>query len=137
MLYQSILLPIDVAHPETAEAMFEKANALLVPDGKMTVAYVVPDIPAYMTLEMPDGFLPVTMRNAEQTLRKAIDDAGVKAEVQILTGQAAGAILGAADTVGADLIIVSSHRPGLSDYLLGSTASRVVRHAQCAVLVIR
>lgn len=137
MLYQSILLPIDVAHPETAKAMFEKAKALLVPDGKMTVAYAVPDIPAYVTFEMPEGFLPITMRKAEQTLRGLVEEAGVDAEIQILTGQAPRAILAAADSVKADLILVASHRPGLSDYLLGSTAARVVRHAQCSVLVIR
>jgi len=36
-----------------------------------------------------------------------------------------------------DLIIVGSHKPGLQDYLLGSTAARVVRHAMCSVLVGR
>lgn len=137
MLYQSILLPIDIAHPELAKTMFEKAKALVVPNGKMTAVYAVPDIPAYVTFEMPDGFLPVTMRKADQTLRAAVEEAGVEADVQILSGQAPRAILAAADTVNADLIIVASHRPGLSDYLLGSTAARVVRHAQCSVLVIR
>ena len=38
---------------------------------------------------------------------------------------------------GVDLIIVASHRPGLQDYFLGSTAAKVVRHAKCSVLVIR
>ncbi|WP_245271088.1 universal stress protein [Hoeflea phototrophica] len=36
-----------------------------------------------------------------------------------------------------DCIIIASHRPGLQDCFLGSTASRVVRHAKCAVHVIR
>jgi len=137
MLYQSVLIPIDIAHAETAAAMFEKAKALLVPGGKMTIVYAIPDIPAYVTFEMPEGFLPVTMRKADQTLRGLVAESGVEAEVQILTGQAPRAILAAADSVKADLIIVASHRPGLSDYLLGSTAARVVRHAQCSVLVMR
>jgi len=137
MLYKSILLPIDIAHPETAPAMFEKAKALLVPDGRLTAVYVIPDIPAYVTFEMPDGFLPVTIRKAEQTLRDIVADADASADVHILTGQAPRAVLAAADSEKADLIIVSSHRPGLADYLLGSTAARVVRHAQCSVLVIR
>jgi len=38
---------------------------------------------------------------------------------------------------GVDLIIIASHRPGLQDYFLGSTAAKVVRHAKCSVLVIR
>lgn len=137
MLYQSILLPVDIAHTETALAMFEKAKAMLAPGGKMMVAYAVPDIPAYVTFEMPDGFLPTTMRKAERTLRELVTKAGVDADVEILSGQAARAVLAAADSAKADLIIVASHRPGLSDYLLGSTAARIVRHAQCSVLVMR
>jgi nucleotide-binding universal stress UspA family protein len=42
-----------------------------------------------------------------------------------------------AEEKGADLIIIASHRPGLKDYFLGSTAAKVVRHAKCSVLVIR
>jgi nucleotide-binding universal stress UspA family protein len=37
----------------------------------------------------------------------------------------------------ADLIVVGSHRPIMSDYLLGSNAKTIVRHAQCSVLVVR
>ena len=37
----------------------------------------------------------------------------------------------------ADLIVVGSHRPVMADYLLGSNAKTIVRHAQCSVLVVR
>jgi nucleotide-binding universal stress UspA family protein len=43
--------------------------------------------------------------------------------------------LGFAEKAGADLIVVGSHRPAMEDYLLGSNASRVVRHARCSVPV--
>ena len=46
-------------------------------------------------------------------------------------------ILGVAEEAGADLIVVGSHRPAMKDYLLGTNASRVVRHARCSVLVAR
>jgi universal stress protein F len=42
-----------------------------------------------------------------------------------------------ADEWGADLIVIGSHRPAMSTYLLGSTAKSVVRHATCSVLVVR
>ncbi len=34
-------------------------------------------------------------------------------------------------------IIVASHKPNVGDYLLGTTAARVVRHATCSVFVVR
>ena len=33
--------------------------------------------------------------------------------------------------------MIASHKPGFSDYFIGSTAARIVRHAQCSVLVTR
>ena len=36
---------------------------------------------------------------------------------------------------GRRLIVSGSHRPVMSDYLLGSNAKTIVRHAQCSVLV--
>ena len=46
-------------------------------------------------------------------------------------------ILAVADEIGADLIVMASHRPALRDYLLGPNAARVVRHAKQSVLVVR
>ena len=37
----------------------------------------------------------------------------------------------------ADLIIICSHRPVMSDYLFGSNAKTIVRKAHCSVLVFR
>jgi nucleotide-binding universal stress UspA family protein len=37
----------------------------------------------------------------------------------------------------ADLIVVGSHRPNWSTYLIGSNAANIVRHALCSVLVVR
>jgi nucleotide-binding universal stress UspA family protein len=33
--------------------------------------------------------------------------------------------------------VIASHRPGMADLLIGSTAAQVVRHAPCAVHVLR
>jgi nucleotide-binding universal stress UspA family protein len=46
-------------------------------------------------------------------------------------------ILRYAEVVKADLVVMSANRPGLEDYLLGPNAARVVRHANCSVLVVR
>ena len=46
-------------------------------------------------------------------------------------------VLEEADKIAADLIVVGSHRPKMSTYLLGSNAASIVRHAHCSVLVIR
>jgi nucleotide-binding universal stress UspA family protein len=39
--------------------------------------------------------------------------------------------------VNADLIVMASHKPTVTDYLLGANAAHVVRHAGCSVMVVR
>jgi nucleotide-binding universal stress UspA family protein len=46
-------------------------------------------------------------------------------------------VLDEADKAAADLIVIGSHRPSMSTYLLGSNATTVVRHAKVSVLVVR
>ena len=46
-------------------------------------------------------------------------------------------ILRVAEDVSVDLVVMGSHRPNMEDYLIGPNAARVVRHANCSVLVVR
>jgi universal stress protein G len=46
-------------------------------------------------------------------------------------------VLEEAATVHADLIVMTSHRPAMRTYFLGSNAGHVVRYAKCSVLVVR
>ncbi len=62
---------------------------------------------------------------------------GTGATVAIRKGSPGTVILDEAEKIGADAIILGSHRPNFGDYLIGSTAARVVRHAQCSVIVDR
>ena len=55
----------------------------------------------------------------------------------LVEGHSGRSILEWAEGNAVDCIIIASHRPGLQDYFLGSTAGRVVRHAQCSVHVTR
>ena len=52
-------------------------------------------------------------------------------------GSVYGQVLKEAEHVSADVIVVGSHRPSMSTYLLGSSAATIVRHAKCSVLVVR
>jgi nucleotide-binding universal stress UspA family protein len=58
-------------------------------------------------------------------------------DVEVRSGHSYKTILEVAEEKQVDLIIIASHRPGLQDYFLGSTAAKVVRHARCSVLVMR
>ena len=63
--------------------------------------------------------------------------AGVQFEIQKEIGSPWQAICDAGRAVNAALIIIGSHGYGGLDRLLGTTASRVVNHADRSVLVVR
>jgi nucleotide-binding universal stress UspA family protein len=52
-------------------------------------------------------------------------------------GAVSDEVLSEAEIWGADLIIIGSHSPSMSTYLLGSNAQKIVRYANCSVLVVR
>ena len=63
---------------------------------------------------------------------------GAKVEERIEVGDVARTICDIASTLHVDAIVVGSHARGsLGRLLLGSVSEYVVRHAPCAVLVVR
>lgn len=52
-------------------------------------------------------------------------------------GKVYAEILRVAREVRADLIVLAAHRPEFPEFLLGTNAARVLRHADCSVLVVR
>ena len=63
---------------------------------------------------------------------------GVRATALLLEGDAAEQIVRAARSKRADLLVLGTHgRTGLSKFLLGSVAERVVATASCPVLTVR
>jgi nucleotide-binding universal stress UspA family protein len=64
--------------------------------------------------------------------------AGFKATAKMAPADPRGALVDAAKSLPADLVVVGSHgRSGLSKLLLGSVATHVVTHAPCSVLVVK
>lgn len=64
--------------------------------------------------------------------------AGCNATFLVWDGEPGEAIVAAADSENADIIVVGSHgRSGVSRFLIGSVSDYVVRHAHCPVMVVR
>lgn len=135
-MYKNILVPIALDHgPRTGEAL-AVARELLAEGGKITVLTVMEAIPPYVSQYLPADQEARAREETHAALQAELGGAAdVKADV--VTGHAGRTILEYAAEHGMDLIVIASHRPGLQDYFLGSTAARVVRHAPCAVHVVR
>ena len=134
-MYKTILVPVDLGHLELGKKTMAIARKIGGDQGSIVLLNVLEPIPAYVTAELPDGLMGRNLANARAELTALAAEAGVESDVR--SGHPSVTILEYAKEIGADLIVIASHRPGLQDYFLGSTASRIVRHAECAVLVDR
>lgn len=136
-MYNNILVPVDMAHPEKATDMIAVAKKLSDENTNILLLNVVHSIPAYAPVDLTSDYFEIATSEATKALEKIAADEGIASTVEVEVGDAHHTILEVAKAKDVGLIIVGSHRPGFSDYLLGSTAARVVRHAQCPVFVLR
>ena len=136
-MFKTIVVPIDVDNPDPGKAMLNKVKAFASEGSKITLTNVIEDVPGLITEGLPDGLVAEVAHKARSILADMADEAQLKADVEIRSGRPHHAIVGLANEIEADLIIIGSHIPGIRDYFLGSTAAGVVRQGKCSVLVMR
>ena len=95
---------------------------------------------AFITARTYRDLAQATIRDAERRLERLVATAkarGVKAASMVLEGIAFEAIVQAARSQQADLVVVGTHgRSGLRRFVLGSVAERVIGLAPCPVLTV-
>ena len=134
-MYKKILVPMALDHGISQHTL-QVARALSAEETEIVALHVYEmpqgSVSAYLDKDVvAEGF-----RAARNLLRDKVSELeGVKPE--IVKGHTARTIIDYANMHNFDCIVIGSHKPGLSDYFLGSTASRVVRYASCAVHVHR
>lgn len=141
--YQTILLATDFsAHSEAAA---RRARELAGASGaRLHLAYVVEHFPEDMPCEVvapedidPEAFIRRTFeeRLAEFAMRMDLRD--TEQHLLFDTGSAKREIVGLAERLGADLIVLGSHGGRGPAAWLGSTTNGVIQRARCDVLIVR
>ena len=136
MLYENILVPVSFETDRDSTKAVEIAAALRAPEGSITMLHVAEQLPEYATAHLPEGFRAKRVKEMQDSLEALAADLS-NAHIEIIEGHSGRTILEFAKAKGKDCIVIASHRPGMQDLLLGSTATHVVRHADCAVHVVR
>ncbi len=134
-MYKKIIAALGLSHGHGVTAL-EAARLLKSEGGSIIALHVLEPVPGFASYYLPEGHESTIRKDAEAAIRERVG-APADAEVVVLSGTPGPTITEYAEEVGADCIIVGSHKPELQDYLLGSTAARVVRHAPCSVHVVR
>lgn len=104
----------------------------VVPDGMYRMSVVMQSIPEDFERKLAEE---AGARLA--ALLKKHGDEALDVEPVVRLGSVYKEALQFARDIGAGLIVMGAHKPGMADYLLGSNASQIVRHAKCSVWVVR
>ncbi len=141
-MYKEIVLPIDLNDTAAQQKAVSTAVACAKAFGaRLHVMTAVPEFGVGVVSSFfPEDFEDKALAAAEAELAAFVKQRvpeGIEVEHAVAHGTIYLEIIDYAQAVGADLIVMASHRPELKDYLIGPNASRVVRHANCSVLVVR
>lgn len=135
-MFNKILVPVDLDHEDLIAPKLAQARAMLQSGGKIIVLTVLENVPGYVsefvTHKQPNHLTQMVSEKLRGVVGQTDD-----VEIHVGTGKPGVEIPQFADDHSCSLIIVGSHRPGIRDYFLGSTAARVVRRAACSVMVVR
>jgi len=142
-LIHKILVPTDFS--DGAKRALEYAAEL---SARFSAPVLLMHVYTSPSIPVPDGFVmmtPTSMANMMAQLETGLSQArelartlGIQQiDTALVEGTAWHEIVHTARDHLCDLIIMGTHgRGGISHFLLGSTAEKVVRHADCPVLTI-
>jgi len=134
-MYKKILVPMALDHG-IGPAALDVARQLLG-DGGTIIALHVHEAPqGSVSAYLDETVVQEAFMRAKTMLHERVKDMPNVTALTIM-GHSGRSIIDVATEKAVDCIVIGSHKPSLIDFLLGSTAARVVRHAPCAVHVLR
>lgn len=141
-MFSHILLAVDLEAKDSWEKAVPEAVSYAEKFGStLHLMTVVPDFGMSIVGSFfPKGHEGKMLEEAKKRLHAFSDEhipEDIKVQHVVGHGTAYEEILLMQGKLKCDLIIMGSHRPKMQDYLLGPNAARVVRHAECSVLVVR
>ncbi len=138
-MFNHILVAVDVTTLDPVHRLLAVARRNLLPSGQLTLLHVLDPVPGYVASQI-DGDVRQKAREAIVATLTAIaksENLPSTTQLKVVTGNPYRKIIELAGNSNDHAIAIASHTPAVSDVILGSVASQVVKHAQCSVLIVR
>src|SRR6187549_228957 len=140
-MYNKILVPVDLADTDLAKPAIDTAVEMArSSNGSVRLINVLPMTPVMLAEYVPPDFDVQQRKTSEESLAALARETGLepgRVSSIVRQGGIYHEVIEEAKAMPADLIVMTSHRPDMRSYFLGSNAGHVVRYAQCSVLVVR
>jgi nucleotide-binding universal stress UspA family protein len=108
-------------------------------NGVIHLVHVIREVPkAFKPNEFYEAQKPVAVKALEEQIAKFDVPVGVIIEPVVRTGRVATTLLKYQRKIRANIVVVTTQgQTAFEDFLVGSTARRLIRHSTCSVLVVR
>ena len=140
-MYNKILVPVDLADTDLAKPAISTAVEMARSSGgSVRLVNVLAMTPVMLAEYVPPDFDVQQRKSAEEALTIIARECGLdggRVSSTVRQGGIYHEVLEEAKVFGCDVIVMSSHRPAMKTYFLGSNAGHMVRYAKCSVLVVR
>ena len=138
---KNVLVALDLEHDALTDRLLSVACEMAKMRGAgLELLTVIEAMPVEAATFLPPEYERSAREKVGEELAKLaakLDLKSGKATCSVRFGSIYREILAQAEHSKADLIVIGCHAPDVGDFLLGSNAARVVRHAACSVFVVR
>lgn len=139
-MYNTIMVPVDLSHIDRLGRSLDTARDMArIYDAEVCYVAVAPTAPTDIA-QSENEF----REKLEQFAAEQASTHGISARARALAstdpvGEVNDRLLEAIPEVGADLVVMASHVPGIADHLhlMSSNAAHLVKHADVSVFVVR
>lgn len=137
-MFDTIMVPVDLhMDPMVGKAMDAAGDLAKLYDANITLVSVsgsvvtdAPHTPEKARAALAAIAASLETKTGVTVTAHNITSPDVPAEVD-------SALMNAVDTVGADLVVMGSHVPGLVEYMFSSHAGKLASHSKVSVFVVR
>ncbi|MDK3018526.1 universal stress protein [Pseudodonghicola flavimaris] len=137
-MFSKIMIPVDLAHlPSLRRALDVAADLAAHYGATLIYAAVTADTPGAL------GHTPAEFAKRLESFAASEADAhGIATEALALTSNDPRidldrTLIRAADEISADLVVMASHIPNLTDYIWPSNGGTIAAHAKISVMIVR
>lgn len=137
-MYNAVMIPVDLAHADKlGKALQTAADLAKLYSAKLVCVGVTGSAPSDVAHNPAEFAQKLAAFAADQSAKL-----GIPMEAKAVTSHDQAVDIDdtlekAADEIGADLVVMASHVPGIMEYLIASRAGYMASHSSRSVLVVR
>lgn len=137
-MYRKIMVPVDLEHMGALEKALATAAGLAQQHGAhVTYVAVTTSAPGSLAHDPDEFAAKLDAFAAEEARRRGIEGSGLARVSHDPTADLDRTLLEVVEEIGADLIVMASHVPGVVEHVFASHAGYVASHAKISVFVVR